>query len=96
MRNHSYLNMLIYLNKDWKNTYGGNLEIWDRNASKCVRVIEPIFNRRVIFSADSTSYHGHPNPLTTPADTTRKSIALYYHTASKEIYNEIPAFTTMY
>jgi hypothetical protein len=35
----------------------------------------------VIFNTDIDSFHGHPEPLTTPADITRKSIALYYYTA---------------
>jgi hypothetical protein len=42
--------------------------------------ILPLFNRMAIFSTTSTSYHGHPDPLTCPPDRTRKSLALYYYT----------------
>ena len=90
------LNLLIYLNKDWKTDFGGDLEIWNRAGSKCIKSIQPIFNRCVVFNTDATSYHGHPDPLNTPPEITRKSAALYYYTASKEIYNETPALTTMY
>lgn len=90
------LNMLIYLNKDWQESYGGNLEIWDRSMSQCCALIAPIFNRCVIFNTESDSYHGHPDPLNIPDNITRKSIALYYYTASKHVYNESPSHSTMF
>lgn len=90
------LNMLIYLNRDWQAEYGGNLEIWQRDMKRRAFSIPPLFNRCVIFNTDKDSYHGHPDPLNTPADITRRSIALYYYTASERIYEELPAHTTMY
>ena len=74
------LNLLLYLNKDWKEAYGGHLELWSRNMTRCVQRILPIFNRCVIFSTTDTSYHGHPDPLRCPPSITRKSLALYYYT----------------
>ncbi len=73
------LNLLIYLNKDWHESYGGCLELWDRQSKVCHRKIHPFFNRCVIFSTTDFSYHGHPEPLTCPKDRTRKSLALYYY-----------------
>lgn len=90
------LNLLIYLNKDWDEDYGGHLEIWDADVKTMVHRLLPIFNRCVIFSTDATSYHGHPEPLASPDDITRKSIALYYYTASKGVYDEVPGHSTMY
>ena len=46
-----------------------------------VKDISPLFNRAVIFNTDADSFHGHPEPLTTPPNITRKSIALYYYQA---------------
>ena len=74
------LNFLLYLNKDWKEEYGGHLELWDQNMTQCEEKVLPIFNRCVIFSTTDFSYHGHPEPLTCPEDRTRKSLALYYYT----------------
>ena len=34
--------------------------------------------------------------MNTPAEITRKSIALYYYTASKKVYEDTPAHSTMY
>jgi len=88
------LNVLLYLNQDWKAEYGGFLELWDREMTRKVRSIEPIFNRCVIFNTDADSFHGHPDPLNTPNGITRKSMALYFYTASKGIYQEIPLKNT--
>lgn len=74
------LNLIIYLNKDWKEEYGGHLELWDRDMKSCAKRILPVFNRCVIFSTTDHSFHGHPIPLTCPKDVTRKSIATYYYT----------------
>jgi Rps23 Pro-64 3,4-dihydroxylase Tpa1-like proline 4-hydroxylase len=74
------LNLLIYLNKNWKEDYGGYFEMWDRDMTRCEKKILPIFNRCVVFSTTDFSYHGHPDPLTCPQGMTRKSLALYYYT----------------
>jgi len=74
------LNLLIYFNPNWKEEYGGHLELWDREMKSCVRKIMPAFNRCVIFNTTEYSYHGHPEPLRCPPGMTRRSLALYYYT----------------
>ena len=73
------LNLLIYLNQNWSDEYGGYLELWDQEMTHCEKKILPVFNRCVIFSTTDFSYHGHPEPLTCPEGNTRKSLALYYY-----------------
>lgn len=73
------INLLLYLNKDWKEAYGGHIELWHRDMSACAQKIAPVFNRCVIFNTDSYSYHGHPSPLACPDGVTRKSVAFYYY-----------------
>jgi Rps23 Pro-64 3,4-dihydroxylase Tpa1-like proline 4-hydroxylase len=77
------LNMLVYLNKNWREEYGGHLELWSAETRTPRKRILPIFNRTVIFSTTDTSLHGHPHPLTCPAGMTRKSVSLYYYTAGR-------------
>jgi hypothetical protein len=72
--------LIVYLNKDWRESYNGHLELWDRTMSRCVQKILPIYSRCVVFSTTDWSYHGHPEKLACPAGMTRKSIALYYYT----------------
>lgn len=74
------VNVLIYLNEEWDETYGGELELWKKDMSKCLVKVLPIFNRAVIFNTDEDSYHGFPDPLRCPEGESRKSIALYYFT----------------
>lgn len=74
------INVLLYLNKDWKEEYGGHVELWNKDMSGCVQKVLPIFNRCVIFNTDSYSYHGHPDPLACPEGNSRKSLAFYYYT----------------
>jgi len=73
------LNLLIYLNEDWPAEYGGDLELWSTDMKRCVQKIAPIAGRCVIFATTTTSYHGHPHPMTCPSDRTRDSVALYYY-----------------
>lgn len=93
---HRRINVIVYLNEHWEDDWGGHLELWDRDMSRKCAEVAPLFNRCVVFNTDATSYHGHPDPLNTPEGVLRRSIALYYYTASKEIYNEVPNTSTMY
>lgn len=77
------LNMLIYMNKDWREEWGGHLELWNADLTLCCQRIAPLFNRTVIFSTTDTSFHGHPHPLMSPEGVTRKSVSLYYYTAGR-------------
>ena len=74
------VNLLLYLNKGWKPSYAGELEMWNRDMTACIKKVEPLFNRAVVFNTTRFAYHGHPTPLNCPADMTRKSLALYYYT----------------
>lgn len=76
------LNVLIYLNDDWKEEWGGSFEIWDKKMSKKEASFVPIFNRMVCFSTGSDTFHGNPEPVRHPDGEPRLSIALYYYTAT--------------
>jgi len=78
------VNLLLYLNRDWQDDYEGHLELWNEDASRCVKRLRPLAGRCVIFNTDATSYHGHPRPLACPDGITRKSIAIYYYTLGRE------------
>jgi hypothetical protein len=74
------INLILFLNEDWKEEYGGNLELWTRDMKEMRARISPVIGRTVIFNTDDTSYHGHPDPLTCPDSRYRRSMALYYYT----------------
>ncbi|HZH92017.1 MAG TPA: 2OG-Fe(II) oxygenase [Pyrinomonadaceae bacterium] len=81
---HRRLNLLLYLNKDWRPEYEGYLEFWDFGSERQLERVAPLFNRGVIFETNEVSYHGHPQPLNTPPHITRKSLAIYYYTEERD------------
>ena len=87
------VNVFLYLNEDWDEEWGGNLELWNADMSAPVVSIPPLFNRLVVFEASEHSWHGHPDPLRCPSHISRKSIAMYYYTAvdNPEWYREVRA-----
>lgn len=82
---HRRMNAIIYLNQDWKEAYNGNLELWDMKSKKMIENIAPAFNRLVVFETNEVSFHGHPKPLNTPDNVSRKSLAVYYYTKDRDI-----------
>jgi hypothetical protein len=74
------LAMIIFLNKDWKTDYAGELELWNHPGTRCEVSIAPVFNRTVLFEVADPNYHGVPTPLNCPAERTRQSFIVYYHT----------------
>ena len=86
---HRRLNVILYLNKDWNLNWGGALELWDDSLSECVKSIDPVGNRLVVFETHDRTFHGHPNPLNCPPDESRKSLILYYYTAAARPENQV-------
>jgi hypothetical protein len=80
------VNLLLYLNDDWNEEWGGQLELWSKDMKQCERAVSPLRNRAVIFTTDVDSFHGHPEPLACPPDRARRSLALYYFTVEDSPY----------
>jgi hypothetical protein len=93
---HRRLNLLVYLNRDWEERWDGNLELWDRPMSRCVRSIAPVLNRGVLFRTTDQAYHGHPRPLRCPPGASRKSMALYYYTKARPREETSRPHSTLY
>ena len=91
---HRRLNALFYLNEDWDESWGGSLELWNKEMSQAVRTIAPVMNRLIIFATNDDSNHGHPSPLKAPPHVTRKTLNLYYYTSKRdEVEINEPHFT---
>jgi hypothetical protein len=78
------VNMLIYLNDDWKAEYGGQLELWTTDMKRQVHSIVPLMNRCAIFTTTQQSMHGNPEVVNHPEGKPRRSIALYYYSSTWE------------
>jgi Rps23 Pro-64 3,4-dihydroxylase Tpa1-like proline 4-hydroxylase len=76
------LNFIFYLNKEWKSSYGGDLNLYNKDViSK--KIITPKINRCIIFSTSDHSFHGHPTKITENAPF-RNSLAMYYYTVPRD------------
>jgi len=88
------VNMILYLNEDWDDSYGGHLELWSRDLKQCVQRVAPKFNRLVIFESGTASYHGHPEPLNCPPGRFRLSIATYYYVFNRQQSEKYSGYRT--
>ncbi len=95
---HRRLNVIIYMNKAWKDEYEGHLELWDltHNKKELISKYAPLFNRCVIFETNEISFHGHPKELNTPVGINRKSLATYYYTKNRPSEEIADAHNTIY
>lgn len=82
MRVERRLNVLIYLNDEWQEDWGGSFEVWNKTMTKKEASFVPTYNRMVCFSTGSDTFHGNPEPVNHPEGKPRQSIALYYYTAT--------------
>ena len=74
------VNILLYLNREWHDEWGGKLELWDKDMIACQDRVTPAGNRMLVFTTSFDSFHGHPDGLTCPPGMARRSMALYYFT----------------
>lgn len=93
---HRRVNVFLYLNPNWDTAWGGALELWDSACREKICEYAPLFNRLVVFSSRSDTFHGHPAPLTCPANVFRKSIAMYYYTTSRPDHEVREPHNTLY
>lgn len=78
-RLHHRVNVLLYLNQDWEDDWGGHLELWPHHMRAMGRRVRPSFNSTVIFATDASTFHGLPEPVACPPGRSRISLAAYYY-----------------
>lgn len=84
------INMLVYLNKDWDEAWGGDIQLWNRELTECVSRAYPHFGTVVIFNTDDYSYHGFPDKITCPEDRRRMSLNIYYYSNGRPEHEKNP------
>lgn len=90
------LNSILYLNQDWKDEWGGHLELWNEDVSEAVVRLAPEAGRLVTFATSEISFHGHPDPLECPPDRFRRSLALYYYSNGRPVDEMAERHTTVF
>jgi len=86
---HRRLNLIIYLNEGWQDSWGGSLQLhrdpYLEPAADEIATVTPLMNRCVIFETSESSWHGFER-IDLPADQqdrSRKSFAVYYYTDTR-------------
>ena len=97
---HRRLNLIVYLNHEWDDAWGGSLQLHSnpRAPDDRVSTITPLYNRAVIFETTEWSWHAFP-PIDLPAEKralTRKSIALYFYTTERPPEELADTHSTIY
>ncbi len=82
---HQLINCIYYCSPGWQPGWGGDLELWNADATECVKTVAPLFNRLVVFYTGGKSWHGHPHPVVAPPGVRRNSLALYYYTTDSTV-----------
>ena len=73
-------NILIYLNQDWDDSWGGELVLQDSKNKSDRASYAPYFNRTIIFPTNAQTFHGVPNAVSCPINCSRKLLSIYYWT----------------
>jgi Rps23 Pro-64 3,4-dihydroxylase Tpa1-like proline 4-hydroxylase len=84
------VNLLIFLNREWRPGWGGELIFWSTKngrPDKPGRVIEPLFNRAVIFGVSKTAWHSVAR-VRCPENQSRNSIAIHYFNSARAAEDE--------
>jgi len=72
------LNIIFYLNNDWKEEWNGATELWEKNMENCIIKSFPKPNSAILFVTDEISWHGITQKILCPENIFRKTIAFYY------------------
>ncbi|WP_270938728.1 2OG-Fe(II) oxygenase [Falsiroseomonas oryzae] len=72
------LNLIVYLNRDWDEDWGGALELWAPGATAAGARVAPLFNRAVLFPTTAETLHGFPDAMRCPPDRSRRSVSVFY------------------
>jgi hypothetical protein len=75
------LNLLLYLNPEWEESFGGCLELWEKGADRPSKLVVPGWGTCVIFRTDDNSVHGFSTPI--KEGHWRRSLALYYYSSQE-------------
>jgi hypothetical protein len=96
LRLHRMVSLVIYLNEDWDQDWGGQLQFYDRKRETVHSKVPVGAGNAVIWSYDNFAFHGYPEPMTNPEGTSRKALRLFYYVSNAEHDSKHPPHRSLY
>ena len=96
LRLHRRLSVVIYLNENWKQSWGGALDFYDTDRKSILSRVVPDAGNLVVWSYDNLAYHGYPEPMKTPAGVCRKNLRLFYYVSNAQHDSKFPPHRSLY
>ena len=84
IRMHRMLSLIVYLNSDWKEEYGGALQFKDFDNERVIQEVPTEYNRVVIWRYHKKGFHGYPDPIQCPAHLSRNAFRLFYYVSNSD------------
>jgi hypothetical protein len=98
---HRRLNLIVFLNPEWQDDWGGCLELhqdaWNPHPA-VMKKVAPVVNRAALFETTETSWHGFTR-VTLPEnrqELSRRSLAIYFYTRERPASETSSSHATVY
>ena len=80
---HHRVNVLLYMNPEWPDDWGGQLELWPSDMDGDPKIVQPTLGTFIVFATNDNTKHGLPRAVACPEGRSRKSLAFYYYSVER-------------
>ena len=96
LRLHRMLSVVIYLNEDWEEDWGGQLQFYDTKRKKVHTQVPVGPGNCVIWNYNNFAFHGYPEPMSCPQGVSRKGIRFFYYVSNAKHDDKHPPHRSLY
>jgi hypothetical protein len=96
LRLHRMLSIVVYLNEEWKEDWGGQLQFYDQKRSNVLTKVPVSAGNVVIWNYNNFAFHGYPDPITCPQNQSRKGFRLFYYVSNATHDDKHPPHRSLY
>lgn len=92
---HRVVTAILYLTPEWHDSYGGELNFYNKDRSEIVTTIPNKFNRMVFFAYDKHGWHG-TSRISCPDNVHRCNFRLYFFLSNSTHLSDDPPHRSQY
>ena len=96
LRLHRMLSVVIYLNDEWQDEWGGQLQFYNIKRDKVHTEVPVGSGNCVIWNYNNFAFHGYPEPMSCPEGISRKGIRLFYYVSNAKYDDKHPPHRSLY